>query len=126
MCRIAKQKGFTLLEVMVAMAILAISLAAAIKAATEVTVNTAYLKEKTIAQWVATNKINEIRLQKNWPQIGRSNGDVRMAGVEWYWKLEVKKTPDDNIRRLELQVMPLKDKDKGSSAFITAFMGKPL
>ena len=124
---LSKQKAFTLIEVLVAMAVLSMSLMAAIKVASEVTASATHMQDKTLAQWVAMNKVAEMRLQENWPSVGRSNGDIEMADRSWHWEVEVKTTPDNSVRRLEVSVLP--ENEKGSdtpTVFVTAFLGKPL
>lgn len=127
MRRASRQSAFTLLEVLVAMAVLALSLLAAIKVATEVTTSAIHLQDKTYAQWVAMNKVAELRLQTDWPAPGRSNGEMDMAGRSWHWQVEIKTTEDPNVRRLEVGVMPESEKDnKVPTAFVAAFVGRPL
>ena len=121
------QKAFTLLEVLIAMMVLALSLLAAIKVATEVTTSAIHMQDKTLAQWVAMNKIAEMRLQPSWPSIGRSNGRVEMANRSWHWQAEVKSTEDQDVRRLEVAVLPENEKDADTpTVLVTAFLGKPL
>lgn len=98
------QKGFTLLEVLVAMVILSVSLLAAIKVVTEVTRSASYMQDKTIAQWVAMNKIAEMRLAKGLPGDGRSEGEEEMAGRNWKWKINFKKTAYPAVREAEVEV----------------------
>lgn len=117
-------KGFTLLEVLVALAIITISLSAAIRVVAENTNTTIYLKEKTMAEWVALNKIVELRLKHQWPAAGVSNGTADMGDVTWKWTLEVKDTPDQTVRRLEVSVKPESQKSDESTAFVVAFIGK--
>lgn len=127
MRHVSRQSAFTLLEVLVAMAVLSLSLLAAIKVASEVTTSAIHLQDKTYAQWVAMNKVAELRLQDTWPAPGRSNGEVQMASRSWHWQVEIKNTEDPNVRRLEVGVMPETEMDsKLPTAFVTAFVGKPL
>lgn len=120
-------KAFTLIEVLVAMAVISISLLAAIKVASEVTTSAIYMQDKTLAHWVAMNKVAEMRLQQTWPSIGRSNGDVEMADRSWHWKMEVKATEDKDVRRLEVGVMPESEKDAETpTVLLIAFLGKPV
>jgi len=122
-----RHTGFTLIEVLVAMAVLSLSLLAAIKVASEVATSAIHLQDKTYAQWVAMNKVAEQRLQTVWPAPGRSNGELEMAGRSWHWQMEIKTTEDPNVRRLEVGVMPETEKDsKTPTAFVTAFVGRPL
>lgn len=96
--------GFTLLEVMVALAVLAIALGAIIKAAGTSAGDIGYLRDRTLASWVALNHINMLRLAREWPDEGTRNGIVEMAGREWRWELQVSNTSDEDLRRLDITV----------------------
>jgi general secretion pathway protein I len=97
-------RGFTLLEVLVALAVLAVALGAIIKAASESAHNVGYLKNKTLASWVAQNQINEILLAKQWPETGTRQGTAKMAGQEWRWEIRINNTSDKDLRRLDVTV----------------------
>ncbi len=125
MQRLFRQCGFTLLEVLVAMALITISLSSVIKVVSETTSVSIYLKEKTFAQWVASNKVVEYRMRRDWPAVGRSNGTATMGDVEWGWLVEVKDSPDPTVRRLEVSVKPAAQKEENPTVFIVAFMGRP-
>lgn len=119
------QRGFTLIEVLVALAILTMSLMIAIKVASEVTNSAIRLRDKTYAQWVALNKVAELRLQTTWPPTGKSDGNTDMAGRTWHWTTEVKNTEDKSVRRLEVSVKPASEQDSAApTVFITAFLGQ--
>ena len=118
------QTGFTLLEVLVAMVILAVSLLAAIKVATEVTSSAIYLQDKTIAQWVGMNKMAELRLSKGVPVNGRVDGTEEMAGREWSWRIVFKKTPYPALKDIEVEVRPATDsKDEPPTIVLRALIG---
>jgi general secretion pathway protein I len=109
------------------MTILSLSLLAAIKVASEISVSAIHLQDKTYAQWVALNKIAEVRLQTGWPAVGKSDGDTDMAGRSWHWVMEIKNTDDKDVHKLEVSVNPTSDKDNpAATAFVTAFVGRPL
>ena len=101
---IRNQKAFTLLEVLVALAVLTMGIGTVIKVAGNQASQLAYLKDKTVALWVANNKANEIQLLDTWPNTGTSTGHELMANREWDWKLKVSKTEDNELRRLDIEV----------------------
>ena len=84
--------GFTLLEVLVALAVLTLSLSAAIQAVGDYTGNQAYLRDRTFAEWVAHNQLASVQLSGNWTSVGQQKGEVELpaAGAEtqgrvWRW-----------------------------------------
>ncbi len=97
-------RGFTLLEIMVALAVLAIALGAVIKAVGTSAVDIGNLRDRTLASWVALNHINMLRLVREWPDEGTRNGTVEMAGREWRWELQVSNTLNEDIRRIDITV----------------------
>ena len=115
--------GFTLLEILVALAVLAISLGALVKIAAEGANNVSYLRDRTLAAWVANNKINETLLSRNWPAPGLSQGVTSMAKRQWRWRLTVGNTSDPDLRRLDVAVGA--DETAEVITELTAFMRRP-
>ncbi|WP_240433413.1 type II secretion system minor pseudopilin GspI [Solimonas sp. K1W22B-7] len=111
MIRPTRMRGFTLIEMLVAVAVVAIAMGAIITGLARYADNAARLREKTVALWVAHNRLTELELQRAWPDIGKSDGEVMMAGVKWKWFVEIKATPDPHLRRADIRVQPLKRKD---------------
>jgi general secretion pathway protein I len=102
-------RGFTLIEVLVALAIVAIGMAAVLGTLTSSASTVLYLRDKTIAQWVALNHIAEQRLQNTpgqVPQTGNSDGDVDYAGSKWHWRQEIVATSVQGMVRLDVMVRP--------------------
>jgi general secretion pathway protein I len=97
-------KGFTLLEVLVALTIVSLSLGALISTSGSHATSAAYLKQKTIAHWVAMNEITQLQIEKTWLGKGDTKGSTQMAGTEWFWKRTVIETEDDNARQVELTI----------------------
>lgn len=110
--RRARPHGFTLLEVLVALAVLALALAAAVSAGAAYVSNQAYLQERTLAHWVARNALIEMQLERPWAGTGKREDEARMAGLDWYWRATVAETPERDMRRIDIEVW-LGEDDKG-------------
>lgn len=115
-------KGFTLLEVMFALIFIAITMGAVIESGANSTMRSSYLKEKTIASWVAQNQLALYRTKKTWSNISNKSGVVDMAGVQWRWKMKISKTDEPLMRRIDVDVYP-GDSDE-ISASETGFIAK--
>ena len=126
-------RGFTLLEVLIALVVLALSLGAVIHATGEYTVNQAYLRDRTFAEWVARNQLAAVQLEGNWPSIGQKKGEAELpqggaeaGGREWRWVMQITQTPEEDLRRLDIEVYPAgADDDADPSASLSGFIGKP-
>ncbi len=121
---IKRCRAFTLIEVMVALAIIAIALASLIKASGSHTHSASILKSKTLAHYVALNEITRIRVESEWPDLGKKSGSSEMAGIEWYWTQDVKKVMEDNddIRNIKITVYLDDNREKNintSEGFLT-------
>lgn len=101
--------GFTLLEILVALAILAIALAAVLKTTTESISHAGYLRDKTFANWVAMNVITAMRLEKELPETGKREGTAEMANRQWAWEANILSTLDKDLRRVEVTVYTAPD-----------------
>jgi len=107
-----KNNGFTLIEVMVALTIIAISLGALLSTSGTQANSAGYLKHKTLAHWVAVNELTQIRIAKEFPDPGDKKGSTEMAGKEWYWTRTTKKTEDENARQITFTLYEDKDREK--------------
>ena len=117
-----RHAGFTLLEVLVALAVLAIAMGAVIKVSASNSSNAAYLKEKTIAHWIAMNKVNELRLTDDWPSIGTKKDTEVMAGEEWRWQMKISKTDSKDVLRVDVQVEHIRE--LGGKATVTSTLSR--
>ncbi|HXH03416.1 MAG TPA: type II secretion system minor pseudopilin GspI [Candidatus Competibacteraceae bacterium] len=98
------QAGFTLLEVLVALAVLAISLGALIRVAGSALDSVGYLKRQTLAGWVAQNKLNELLLAAAGNSAESASGTSAMAGRDWHWQVRLLNTADPDLQRIEVSV----------------------
>lgn len=120
-----RARGFTLVEVMVALAIVAITLPALLVALYQQVDDAAYLRDKTQAEMVALNKLAEMRLvvasTRN-VQAGKDSGDIEFAARDWYWWADTLATDTPSILRVEIRVA-LDEKRREQPLFmLTAFM----
>ena len=119
-----RQSGFTLLEVLVALAVLAIAMGAIIGAATQSINSVGYLRDQTFAGWVALNKVNELLLDPDpWPDEGSRKGSIELANRTWRWEARFQKTDDPDLPRLDVTVRPYEDGPVSSA--LVAFKGRP-
>ena len=124
MRRLAKPFGFTLLEVLVALAIVSIALLAALRAAGQGTSGVEELRLRLLAGWVAQNVLAEHRARGDWLSLGVQRGSGRQAGIEFTWREEVSATPNAAFRRVDVLVFPGNDESR-SLARLTGFVVLP-
>ncbi len=115
-------RGFTLIEVMIALLIIVVGAAAVINTSTESAWKSARLWQGTVAGWVAQNQLAEFRARRAWSNDRNHSGVVEMANAEWRWQLRVTDTDDPSLRRLDIEVFL--DGDEEAQARLTAFMGR--
>jgi general secretion pathway protein I len=99
--------GFTLVEVMVALLVVAVAISALLNQMIGNIDNSAYLRDKTIAQWVALNQLELIYLEnQNTNELpdDESSGTSQMAGREWYWLATPKETAADGFIQIDVSV----------------------
>jgi general secretion pathway protein I len=97
-------RGFTLVEVLVALAVVSIALMATLRAVGTLTSGSTDLRARMLAQWSAENRLAQIRVQSEWPNLGRRSFDCSQAGVALSCTEEVIQTPNASFRRVELSV----------------------
>jgi len=97
-------RGFTLIEVLVALAIVAVTLGAGIKAAGALTDNAQRLAEVSAAQWCADNQLAGLRLARQFPSVGDADFTCEQLGRTYQGKLVIRPTPNPNFRRVDAQV----------------------
>lgn len=112
MRRSCRCRGFTLLEAMVALIIVAFGMLAVQTQLNRYIVTARVTEEKTLASWVAANKLTELSVSGTWPEIGRSDDDVELAQRQWRTVIDVSATQVDNLRRVDVRVYLVEDPDR--------------
>ena len=99
-----KNSAFTLIEVLIALTIVAIALGSAISVTSQDIMRADSMQQRTYANWIAQNKIAEYRINEIPPSIGRDEGEILFAGNVWNWETIITKTGIDNLYRLDVAV----------------------
>jgi general secretion pathway protein I len=124
MSRAHRNRGFTLLEVIIALTIVAVGLLAVSSAAGNSSRNAVKLRDDTFAQWVGLNELTMLRAAQSWPNDDSLNGDATMAGEKWHWKATMTKTADPGLLRIDIDVTT-PDNPDDVVVTVTGFMGLP-
>lgn len=112
-----KNKAFTLLEVLIALAILSFTMVAGMLAMDKALTNTAQIEQKVLSHWVGMNIVNslELKLLKEKLQPSKSKGDYKLKGNQYTWELEVAKTILEEVELYNIQVRVFYNKFDGNT-----------
>jgi general secretion pathway protein I len=124
MTRWRRTSGFTLIEVLVALAIVAIALLAALRVAGQGANNAVDLRARLCAGWVAENLLAEHRARGDWLPLGVQGGSQRQGGIEFTWRQEVIATPNAAFRRVDVFVFATPEQSH-AAAHLTGFVVNP-
>ena len=103
-CPLFLESGFTLIEILIALAILAVAVAGLVKASGDNVDQAAYLENKVFAHWVAMNELTELQLVKPWPSVSNKDKTIEMANREWWVRSKISDTEDKQLRRADISV----------------------
>jgi general secretion pathway protein I len=118
-----RQSGFTLIEVVVAIAVVALGMMAVFRVVHDTVNNSIYLRDRTLATWIADNRLVEMRLAAEFPSVDETKGEVDYAGERWQWNAKVSQTPVDELRRIDVRVRREGDSEDSALAEVSGFVG---
>ncbi len=119
-----RERAFTLVEILVALAILAIALTAGMRALIQATDSASALKARTLALWVAQDRLAAAQIAFPWPTLGRYAGRATQANTDFVWTAVVSATPNPQFRRIDITVGEPATPDY-ALATLTGFLGNP-
>ena len=118
------QRGFTLIEVLAALVIVSLGMLGVIQAVSQTASNSVYLRDKTLAHWIAMNRLTEVRLAQAAPSVDKTSDELDYAGRRWRWTMDVQDTGITSMRRIDIRVSLADAGDDGSAlAMVTGFYG---
>ena len=118
-----KNRGFTLIEVLVALVVATLALGAVLAAVSQMADTGLTLRERTYASWIGQNKITELRLANVIPDVSESNGEIEYAGQEWAWTANISETGIENLFRVDVDISRPGSDDIIRS--VIGFIGEP-
>jgi general secretion pathway protein I len=119
-----RTSGFTLIEVLVALAIVSFALSAIASTMVQMLNAANTMRDRTYASWIAHNKITEMRLTNVVPEPSTSSGEVEYAGYDWVWRAVVSETGVENLFRVDVSIsFPGQDPLMRP---VTGFIGEPV
>jgi len=121
--KLFQHQGFTLIEVMLAMAVFAIAGIALLSASSNNARNIGHLDNKMFANWVASNQLVAASLEENWPPKNNLKGEVELAGKAWFWQQKVIKTTDKDMRAIVMEIR-LNENDELAVTSLTTYISK--
>lgn len=97
-------RGFTLIEVMVALVVVTLGMTAVYMQLSQYASNAIYLRDKTLASWIGSNTVTELSIQTSWPELGDETIEVPFADRLWAVTIEIIETEVESLRRADVSV----------------------
>jgi general secretion pathway protein I len=117
-------RAFTLVEVMVALAIIALSLTAVAAKMGRMIDTSNSMRERTYASWIAQNKITELRLANVLPEVSATSGEVEYANSTWRWRAVISESGIENLFRVDVSISYADGENVVRT--VTGFIGEPV
>jgi general secretion pathway protein I len=117
-------RGFTLVEILVALAIVAVALSAGMRALAQASDGATLLKQRTLALWVAQNRLAMTQMAVPWPELGSAQGNAEEAGSRFAWRQTISATPNPAFHKIEIVVVDPATPDYALSSLV-GYLGQP-
>ena len=118
------QRGFTLIEVMVSLVIVALSLGAITASVSQMADAAITMQQRTWANWIGHNLVTELRLANVVPEVSETDGEVTFANQDWLWTAVVSETGVENLFRVDVTVSLAAS--GAAIRTVTGFIGEPV
>jgi general secretion pathway protein I len=119
----AQERGFTLIEVLVALAVVTLGMAALLGTLNSAAGTAGYLQDKTLAEWIALNQVATVRLSAQGPSKGSKDGEVDYAGRKWKWTQTIDDMPIPGVLSIVVKVRPSDVVASGDNAWYADVTG---
>jgi general secretion pathway protein I len=96
--------GFTLIETVVALLIVALGMTAVFMQVGQFARNSVLMQDKTLASWIGSNVVTELSLETSWPETGEAEEELEFANRMWHVTIEITETEVENLRRADVAV----------------------
>jgi general secretion pathway protein I len=118
-----RQRGFTLIEVLVALVIVALGMSALLETLGSAADTASWLREKTFAQWIGFNQLETLRLSATLPTNGTTDGELDYAGRHWRWRQIITAMGFPGLYRIHLEVEPAENSTVDEHGWIATVTG---
>ena len=118
-------RGFTLIETMVSLVIVSLAMMAINSQMSHFFINSAYLEQKVLASWIASNTMAELSSSNTWPAIGSSSNEIEFSNRVWFTEIEVLSSPVNQLRRVNVSIFEEEDRERPIH-ILTALIEPPI
>ena len=120
---VKRQYGFTLIEIIVALMVIAIALGAVINTTAGSLDMGSHIRNKTLALWVAENYVNELVIEQQWPDVGKQTDTIALDQHNWYLVADISPTANTSMRKIRISVFE-NSRDSNALLSLNAYINR--